>query len=170
MPFKAAIGKSGSLSNPWFEKPDDVASEANMRRIFAVAIVLCSSFILIVALHSQCAPGLHAGIEAVLLPMESGPNVQLSFLLLNDSGTDIALKPESWKIVINGKELEDSEMIFDKGFASVKGLPPLLPGQSAAFMEFLPTKQYFPHPGKYTLSWKGDGFESSSITITIPAK
>jgi len=95
-----------------------------MRRILPAAIVLCSSFILIIALHSQCAPGLHAGIEAV--KFES--HVQLSFLLLNDSGTDIALKPESWKIVINGKELEDSEMIFDKGLSPVKGLPPLLPG------------------------------------------
>ena len=63
-----------------------------------------------------------------LFPMNGGSHVQLSFLLLNDSGTEIDVKPQSWKIVINGKELEDSEMIFDKGLSPVKGLPPLLPG------------------------------------------
>ena len=135
-----------------------------MNRTLPAALVLCSSFILITALHSQCVPGLHAGILAV----QFGAKVQLSVLLLNDSSTDIAIKPESWKIVINGKELEDSRMIFDSGPDSVKGYhPPLQPGQATGFMEFLPTKKYFPHPGNYTVSWKGSGFESSTITLTI---
>lgn len=142
-----------------------------MRRILPAAMVLCSSLISIVALHSQCASGLHAGILAVFLSRESGfagEHVEFSFLLLNDSDTDISLKPESWKIVINGKELEDSGMIFDSGPDSVKGYhPPVQPGGTYGLIKFLPTKKYFPHPGTYTVSWKGNGFESSTITLAI---
>lgn len=94
----------------------------------------------------------------------------MSFLILNDSDTKIDVRPESWKIVINGKELEDSGKIFVTGPMPNKDLTPLEPGQNHAFGEPVPLKRYFPHPGKYIVSWKGSGFESSSITITIPAK
>lgn len=140
-----------------------------MRRILPAAIVLCSSFILIIALHSQCAPGLHAGIQGPMLPIKNGPYVLLSFLLLNDSDTEIAVKPESWKIVINGEELEDSGMIFDNGPMPAKELTPLQPGDAHALMKPFPMKKYFPHPGRYTIAWKGSGFVSSTITIIIPA-
>src|ERR1700759_3210069 len=106
-----------------------------MMLVFPAAIMLCSSFILIVALHSQCAPGLHAGIQAVNFGSSKEAHVLLSFLLLNDSSTEIDLKPESWKLVINGKELEDSGMIFVNGPMPAKGLAPLQPGDNYVVAE-----------------------------------
>jgi hypothetical protein len=56
---------------------------------------------------SRCdCTGLHAGITAELTKGYSEPSVMLSFILLNDSQKKLMATPESWKIVIDGKELE----------------------------------------------------------------
>ena len=41
--------------------------------------------------------------------------MMVAFRLLNDSETTQNTAPESWQIVIDGKELEDSGMIFGNG-------------------------------------------------------
>jgi hypothetical protein len=51
----------------------------------------------------------------------------------------------------------------------VGGYGRLKPGENYQFDKALPTTKYFPHAGEYKIAWKGNGFESSTITITIPS-
>ena len=66
--------------------------------------------------------GLHAGITAQLTQGYSEPSVMVAFLLLNDSETVQSTTPESWKIVIDGKELSDSDWIFGNGPWASRGV------------------------------------------------
>jgi hypothetical protein len=75
--------------------------------------------------------GLHAGITAQLTQATQGysePSVMVTFHLLNDSETAQATAPESWKIVIDGKELSDSGWIFANGPEPVGGYGTLATG------------------------------------------
>ncbi len=141
-----------------------------MRNPFLLAILLFFAFSGV--LDCQCRSRLHAGVRAEFVPMKMGfteePHVQLSFLLLNDSGSTMDVQANSWKIVINGAELEGSGMIFGNGPMPVGGFTSLKPGDNYELGKALPVNRYFPSPGKYTIAWKGSGFESSTITITIP--
>jgi hypothetical protein len=69
--------------------------------------------------------GLHAGIRAELvrhdLPSTQPPFVMINFILLNDDETAVNSSADSWKIVIDGKELSDSGMIFGNGPGPVGG-------------------------------------------------
>jgi len=117
--------------------------------------------------------GLHAGIRTEFVkrnPPYTRPSfVMVSFVLLNDTDTVEDTSEGSWKLVIDGKELDDSAMIFGSGLMPVGGWKTLNPGGTAEFGKGLDTDRYFPEAGDYKVSWKGDGFQSPTITVAVPA-
>ena len=131
------------------------------------------TFVLSLALpaHSQCA-GLHAAITAQYVSVKPGftepAHVQLVFLLINDSDTAMNVKPGSWKIVIDGVDLQDSDFIFGNGPRPTGGWTTLEAGQYYELGTALPISKYFPEASEHEVSWNGDGFRSATITIRIP--
>ena len=114
---------------------------------------------------------LHAGITAQLMQVTEGysePSVMFTFHLLNDSETAQTTAPETWKIVIDGKELKDSGWIFANGPAPVGGYGTLASGSIFDFGTALPIANYFPETREYRISWKGRYFQSPTATIRIP--
>jgi hypothetical protein len=116
----------------------------------------------------NCA-GLHAGITAQLTQGYSEPNVMIAFLLLNDSETAQSTGPESWELVIDGKELEDSRYIFGNGPRPTGGYGTLAPGATFNFGKALPIARYFPELKEYRISWKSRYFQSSTVIVKVPA-
>jgi len=112
--------------------------------------------------------GLHAGITAQLTQGYSDPSVMVLFHLLNDSETTQNTAPESWQIVIDGKELKDSNWIFGNGPAPVGGYGTLAVGATFDFGKTLPIAQYFPETREHRIMWKGRHFESPTVTVRIP--
>jgi len=123
---------------------------------------------------TQSCGGLHAAIRGELVhrdsPFTEPPFVMLSFILLNDSEKPINAAEEGWKIVIDGKELEDSGYIFGNGPGPVGGWGILNPGESYQFGKGLPLTKYFPEEREYRVSWKGKTFRSSTITVRVTPK
>ena len=93
------------------------------------------------------------------------PNdLTIEFNLVNDGDTAIEPKIADSMIVINGKELPDSGLIFGSGpkVSRMKAPPP------GAHLQFnSPLGDQFKQPGIYRVSWKGDGFQTPAITIRI---
>jgi hypothetical protein len=112
--------------------------------------------------------GLHAGITAQLTEGYSDPSVMVSFHLLNDSETTQDSAPASWQIVIDGKELKDSGWIFGNGPGPVGGYGKLAAGGTFDFGKALPIAKYFPEMQEHRISWKGQYFQSPTVTVTIP--
>jgi hypothetical protein len=117
---------------------------------------------------SKSCSGLHAGIRAQIIPpYTETPVVMLSFVLLNDSDAPIDVEAGSWSIVINGSELKNSGEIFGNGLMPVGGYHILKPGESYELAKSLPIVEYFLPIGEHKVSWKGTGFQSPTITVTI---
>jgi len=92
----------------------------------------------------------------------------VTFHLLNDSETALSAAPESWKIVIDGKELSDSDWIFGNGPEPVEGYRTLAAGATFDFGKALSIAKYFPEAKEYKISWKGRYFQSPTLTFRIP--
>lgn len=118
-------------------------------------------------LQDHCR-GLHAGITAELTQGYREPSVMVGFLLLNDSEKTRNTAPESWRIIIDGEELKDSDWIFGNGPAPTEGYGTLAPGSVFRFGKALSIAQYFPVAGDHRVSWKGTYFESPTVTVRIP--
>lgn len=117
---------------------------------------------------AKSCSGLHAGIRAQIIPpYTETPSVMVSFLLLNDSDAPIDVEAGSWSIVINGSELKNSGEIFGNGPMPVGGYHSLKPGESYELAKSLPIVEYFLPNGEHEVSWKGTGFHSPTITVTI---
>jgi hypothetical protein len=133
-----------------------------------VAVTICLA--ISVAVHAQCA-GLHAGITAQSVQVKPGStepaDVQIEFLLINDSDSPVDVKAGSWKIVIDGVELQESDWIFENGPMPAGGWTTLEAGQHYEFGKALPTSKYFLEPGEHKVSWRGDGFRSSTIAVRV---
>jgi hypothetical protein len=112
--------------------------------------------------------GFHARITAQLTQRYGYPSVMVEFHLLNESETAHNTAPESWKIVIDGKELKDSDWIFGNGPAPVEGYGMLAAGATFDFGKALPIAKYFPETRAYRISWKGRYFHSPTVTVRIP--
>ena len=136
--------------------------------ILAAATTLALSPLVV----AQCKPGLHAGITAELISntreYTEHPRVHLSLILLNDSGSPLDVHMGSWKVVVNGDELADSAVIFGNGPMPTRGYTRLQPGEHYEFGKALPLLEYFPHGGRYRISWKGDKFQSPTVVVEIP--
>lgn len=142
-------------------------------RHFAVLVEVTLTICLAISVpaHAQCA-GLHAGITAQFVQAKPGytepAHVQLVFLLINDSDSAIAVKAGSWRIVIDGVELQESDWLFGNGPMPTGGWTILQGGQYYELGKALPTDKYFPYPGEHKVSWRGEGFRSSTISIRVP--
>ena len=98
---------------------------AKLQRIAAVTCIALLAWHLTVAQHAKSkvnCTGLHAGITAQLTQGYSEPSVMVAFLLLNDSDTAQSTAPESWKIVIDGQELSDSDWLFETVLGQLGGM------------------------------------------------
>lgn len=118
--------------------------------------------------------GLHAGIRAELVrrdpPYTEPPFVMVTFVLLNDGDAPTETSAESWKLAIDGTELQDSSWIFGNGPAPTGGWGTLQPGETFQFGKALPLSKYFPVEREYRIAWKGKTFQSPTKTIRIAAK
>jgi len=118
--------------------------------------------------------GLHAAIRGEPVrrdpPNTEPPFVMLTFILLNDSDAPMNAVEGGWQMVIDGKELPDSGVIFGNGPGPVGGYGILKPGESYEFGKGLELSRYFPEEREYQVSWKGPGFQSSTITVAVTAK
>lgn len=116
--------------------------------------------------------GLHAGIRADWVPQRphvpGGPYVSLDFLLVNDGDVPVNSVEGGWKIVIDGRELRDSDFIFGNGPEPVRGWGILKPGDWYEFGKAMSISKYFTKPGEYTVSWRGGLFQSPAVRITVP--
>jgi hypothetical protein len=145
-----------------------------VRFICTVALVATLFFLarppLIMA---QCAC-LHAGITAQLVSLKPGysdpEHVLLALLIVNDSDSTRNVSVGSWKLIVSGNELPDSDMIFGIGLAPAGGWSELNPGENCQFSKALQVSTYFKKPGVYRISRKAEGFRSPTITIRIAAK
>ena len=122
----------------------------------------------------QTCGGLHAAIRGQLVrrdpPYTQTPFVMLTFILLNDSEKPVNAVEGGWKIVIDGKDLGDSDFIFGNGPHPEGGWGTLNPGESYEFGKGLELSRYFPEEREYRVSWKGKGFQSSTITVRLTPK
>jgi uncharacterized protein affecting Mg2+/Co2+ transport len=124
--------------------------------------------------HEKTCGGLHAAIGGEVVRRDplatQSPYVMLTFVLLNDSDAPINTVEESWQIVIDGKELKESDIIFGNGLRPVGGWGVLKPGESYQFGNGLVLRNYFPEDREYKVSWEGKGFQSSTIVVKITPK
>jgi len=116
---------------------------------------------------TECV-GLHAGITAELTKGYSEPSVMVAFVLLNDATTDRGTAPESWKLMIDGHELDDSGMIFGNGPSPSEGYGTLRSGAMFQFGKALPISKYFPEHKEYRISWKSRYFQSPTVKVKVP--
>jgi hypothetical protein len=97
-------------------------------------------------------------------------SVWVTFLLLNDSEATLNVSAESWKIVIDGEELRDSDYLFGNGVMPEGGYRNLRPGATYSLGKALSLSKYFPEQREYRISWKGKNFQSPTITFIAPAE
>ena len=91
-------------------------------------------------------------------------DLRIEFTLVNDGDKVIDPKIPESQIVINGKELTDSGLIFSSVQKGTR-FRALSPGESLQFS--LPLGDQFKEPGTYRISWKGAGFHSPEIVLRV---
>jgi hypothetical protein len=93
--------------------------------------------------------------------------LSIEFGLVNDSDEVVSTGAGSWKIVINGQELADSDIIFGNGPGPSTGWGTLQPGTSFIFGKSLPMNEYFSKPGIYEVTWKGSQFAARPVIVRV---
>jgi len=88
----------------------------------------------------------------------------INFTVTNDGNRTVDPKIDSSKIIVNGKELDDSALILGNGprGANWNALPP---GGTLQFGYNL--AKYFQASGIYRVSWKGQAFEAPTIEFRV---
>jgi hypothetical protein len=153
-----------------------LTNRASLKMLVTVALLAVTliSYLAAQDEHDKTCGGLHASISGEVVRRDplatQSPYVMLTFVLLNDSDAPINTAEESWQIVIDGKELKDSGLIFGNGLRPVGGWGVLKPGESFQFGKGLGLSNYFPEEREYKVSWKGKGFRSSTILVRNPKK
>jgi hypothetical protein len=94
-------------------------------------------------------------------------DLRIEFTLVNDGTKVIDPKIPESRVVINGKELNDSGSILSSVPKEARSQA-LSPAGSLHFNCLLGDQ--FKQPGIYRVSWKGAGFQSSEIVIRILPK
>jgi hypothetical protein len=148
-----------------------------LQKLLSIAAVVVTALVPFTAAQERTEKscgGLHAAIRGELVrrdpPYTQPPFVMLTFILLNDSEVPVNAVEGGWQIVIDGKELGDSDFIFGNGPGPVGGYGILKPGESYELGKGLELSKYFPEEREYRISWKGKGFQSSTITVTVTPK
>ena len=152
-------------------------SPSRSGKLLASAAVFATTIVPFMAAQDKrevSCGALHAAIRGELVrrdpPYTQPPFVMLSFILLNDSEVPINAAEGGWQIVIDGKEVKDSDFIFGNGPGPTGGWGILKPGESYEFGKGLELSKYFPEEREYKVSWKGNRFQSSTITVRVSPK
>ena len=145
--------------------------------LLTIAFVFATTIVPLMVAQDERAVscgGLHAAIRGELVrrdpPYTEPPFVMLMFILLNDSEAPVNAVEGGWKIIIDGKELKDSDFIFGNGPQPLGGYGTLKPGESYEFGKGLELSRYFPEEREYKVSWRGKKFQSSTITVRVTPK
>jgi RNA polymerase sigma factor (sigma-70 family) len=93
--------------------------------------------------------------------------LQLTFGVTNNGDKVIDPQIAAAKILVNGKALADSGLILGNGPRDARATA-LPPGESVAFSYAL--GDYFTRPGRYRVSWQGEGFRSPEIVFRVLAQ
>jgi hypothetical protein len=91
-------------------------------------------------------------------------DLRIEFTLVNDGDKVIDPKITDSRIIINGKELSNSELVLSSVQKSARS-GALAPGESCQFVCLLGDQ--FKEPGIYRVSWKGAGFQPREIVLRI---
>jgi hypothetical protein len=88
----------------------------------------------------------------------------IRFALVNGGAKAAATEVDSWRVIVNGKELSDRDtgLMFGNGSRMAATLPPGGHAQVAKAMG-----AYFKGPGTYRVAWKGKTFASPEITFRV---
>ncbi len=139
--------------------------------LFLAVLAFCLPFMLCTRTDlEQPRPKLWAAISVSDPLFQEGwtKELMLHFTLVNDGDAVINPQVKSWKIMVNGVELKDSGFIsgfiFGNGPRGA-GSEALPPGDNLRFGYAL--GEYFGKPGIYTVSWKGNGFETLPIVFRV---
>ena len=90
--------------------------------------------------------------------------LNMTFTLVNDGVETINPGIAATHLVVNGKELADSVMIFGNGPRDAR-FDALPPGQHLLFGYAL--GEYFNNHGIYRVSWAGNGFKSPELVFRV---
>ena len=104
------------------------------------------------------------GVNRPFVTQGQTKDLRIDFTLVNDADTVIDPRIAESHIVINGKELADSDVILGNAPKDSR-LSALPPGDHLQFGFAL--GEFFNEPGIYRVSWKGTGFQSPEIVIRI---
>ncbi|HKI16268.1 MAG TPA: hypothetical protein VKA15_00225 [Isosphaeraceae bacterium] len=91
-------------------------------------------------------------------------DLRIEFTLVNDGEEVIDPKIPESRIVINSKELGESELVVSSVLKDAR-FKALSPGDSLQFSVALGDE--FKEPGTYRVSWNGAGFQSAEIVVRI---
>jgi hypothetical protein len=147
-------------------------------RPFILPLIILGSLGLVMAsapqtrINEKSCHGLHAGIRVDFVrryePFTQPSYVMISFVLLNDDDKPLDTSEASWRLIIDGREVGDSGIVFGNGLGPIGGWKTLNPGATAEFSKGLDADKYFPEPHRYKLSWKGRGFQSPAVEVIVP--
>jgi hypothetical protein len=141
------------------------------RKVIVIFAMLGSGFLIYSYSHAkQPRPKLWAAISVCDPLFQEGwtKDLTIHFTLVNDGNAVADPRIESWKIIVNGEEIENSGFIFGNGIRT-SNWNALAPGDALRFTYGL--EQYFNKPGIYRVSWKGKDFEASTIVFRVmPSK
>lgn len=110
------------------------------------------------------------GVSESLLYEDSNGSthsLNVSFGLVNDGHAVANTDAGSWRILIDGQEVPDSDSIFGNGPGPIGGWGTLPPGESFIFGKALPMGKYFNKPGIYEVTWKGSQFSARPVIVRV---
>src|SRR5713101_175876 len=118
---------------------------------------------------AEAKKGVRAGIsvnQAIFRQeeLEDQGALLIKFALVNDGDKTAATDVDSWRIIVNGKQMSErnTSLMFGNGSRMEDTLPPGGHSQVARAMGV-----YFKEPGTYKVSWKGKTFESPKIIFRV---
>ena len=137
----------------------------------SAALIICLSLLqLDSSVSDEVAPKLWAAISVSDPLFQKGwtKDLMIHFALVNDGVKTVQPKVGSWRLVINGEELDDSTHIFGNGPRDARWNE--LPARESLRFGYA-LEKYFSEPGIYRVSWRGEGFETLPIEFRVmPSK
>lgn len=97
--------------------------------------------------------------------LDETKNLTVEFTLVNDGQNPIDPKIGDSRILIDGKELEQSSTILGQSAPKDAGGGQLAPGKSMRFSCVL--GRFFQEPGIYRITWVGPAFRSPDVAVRV---
>lgn len=107
---------------------------------------------------------LHATLNTNNIHSEP-PMMMLEFNLMNDSDGPLDSSLKTWKLIIDDREIKDSDMLFGNGPEPIGGYGTVASGTTFRFGKGLSLARYFPEARDYKVYWVSEGFRSNTITV-----